>query len=318
MRSLEKHIESRPSSAGFTLMELLISMVILVIITGVIYAAFSSVITSSEVAREASDQLHQRQFLARRVSANLTQAYQGWRPGAMHRLYSDQESGVLVTKSMDTYPLYWFRGENETGTYGPADKLTFSSSAPLMGHTSLPGFFKMVTLELLRDVPDETETALSLDEESETMYLRATETPVMGFDRSSGSTGNTNQADIGYITRLNKALGVESPSWNLPMRSLNIRYYDGEEWRDTWDSLKEERLPWMVEFVFEFPSDRPPEDAFSLNDNAKQLNSFRLLVPLASGMGVHNKTPEYGRPQGSVGTVQAQNSAGIGQSQGSR
>lgn len=282
-------------------MELLIAMVILVIITGVVYAAFSAVITSSETVRGASEQLHQRRFLVRQLKPNLTQAYQGWKPGAMHRLYSNQEAGLFVTESMDSYPLYWFRGENDTGTYGPADKLTFASTAPLMGHTSLPGHFKMVTLELVQEAPEETDTSLSIDDESDTMFLRVTESPIMGYDES-GSTSRTNVADLRYLTRLNEALDAESPVWTLPMRSMEIRYYNGEEWQDTWDSLEEERLPWMVELVFEFPSIGEDDDTFSLDNESKRLNSFRMLVPLAGGLGVHNKTPEYGRPPGSVGT----------------
>lgn len=274
----------RRARRGFTLIELMIAITILTVITGIVYASFSTVITATETADEASQQLYTQSFLTRHLTDNITQAYAGWQAGAVYRPYSDQ--GTQITQVMPQQ-IYSFIGVDS----GTDDTLTFSTSSPLSGATGLPGFFKQVTYELVdasdADLP---EFSTSRGDAIEGPVLQVTEVPVMSYGDSLGG-----QIRADFHTQLKQRaerLEITTPVWVFPVDGMDIKYFDGEEWQDSWDMGIDERLPWAIDVTFIWR----PWDEEAHSEDVEE-DSFRMVLTIPGGAGIRNATPAYGRPE---------------------
>jgi prepilin-type N-terminal cleavage/methylation domain-containing protein len=88
------------SRRGFTLLEVLVAMSILIIIVAVVYASFASVTDTISVARVRTEEMRLRQFLERSIRTNLTSVY-------VDRAYEQQ--------------VFQFVGINDQNTTGPCN-----------------------------------------------------------------------------------------------------------------------------------------------------------------------------------------------------
>lgn len=268
---------------GFTLIELMIAISILTVITAIVYASFSTVITATDTADEASEQLYTQSFLTRHLTENVTQAYPGWQAGAVYRPYSDQ--GNPVTQVMPEQ-IYTFLGKDN----GTEDTLSFSTTTPLSGSTGLPGFLKQVTYELVDasdvDLPDFASTR---GERFDGLVLQVTEVPLMSY---GDSLGGQLLSDFHLKLKENaERLEITTPVWVFPVDGMDITYYDGEEWVEAWDSSQEERLPWAIDIEFIW---RPWDEVESPDAEEE---SFHMVLTVPGGAGIRNATPAYGRPE---------------------
>jgi len=279
--------------AGFTLIEILVAMTILTIIVAVVYASFSSVVFSVEDAQAESERVRSRQFLMRSLTANLAQATEGWSPGAAFRTGTAPAGEGSDTPEIDQgITRYPFLGTSEEGLNGPVDSMSFTTSAPLMG-TSLPGQLKVCTYTL-----EEKETGEERSiEERRTTVLTITETPVV-------QTGAGLLAGFSSAERLRESaetaaqdFGLEPRTWEIPVHAWDLAFYDGDDWREDWDSQAEGRLPWMVRARIRFT---PPDDgefATELQlDPETDPDVLELLFTIPAGAGVYDAPPDYVRP----------------------
>ncbi len=214
MRARGKH------NAGFTLIEIMVAMTILVILVGGVYVCFASVADTADIARTASEELRVKQF----IWNNLR----------------DQLSSV----SSKTDGEYAFVGEDESGSFGAVDTLRFVTSLPMAGAKSLPGIAKVV--EYYIDDPSYEGAAASgfrtfddvEEEEQEGVTLFITERPLVLLAGEGGDFFEEEEPEEGENV------------WEreVPIQSFNVQYYDGEseEWVDEWNSDETGLLPWAV------------------------------------------------------------------------
>jgi prepilin-type N-terminal cleavage/methylation domain-containing protein len=244
--------------AGFTLMELLLSVTILVIITSIVYATFATVINSVEAARSVVSETRLRQHMIRCFETNVATVY-------VEQSFTDET--------------YRFLGYSGDGSEGPRDALRFVSTAPVIGGISLPGDLKEVRLEV-EDAPRDGESltweTIGGDMDNP-LVLRVTETPLIGaaIEGVDEATGHFAAPD-----------GFEGPDWSVPIRTLSIRYFDGRDWLEEWDSHDQGRVPWAVEFKVNFAKPKEQLDAekgkFNVNDDP----DLMLVVTIPRGIGV--------------------------------
>ncbi|MCP4639546.1 MAG: prepilin-type N-terminal cleavage/methylation domain-containing protein [bacterium] len=242
--------------AGFTLMEVLLATFILALIVGMVYASFSGVTTTMAASRVSSEELRLRQFLARSLQDNLTT--------------------VFADKAFEM-DVYRFVGLDDDDSDGAKDSLRFVATAPLIGGMSLPGDLKEVRYDLTGD--EDSEMSLDMDDEEEDRgrELMATETPLLG-----GNVQELDEEDGGFVADPN----YESPSWTVPIRSLDFEYYDGSEWVKEWDSQVVGRMPWCVHVRINLAKteeqlEREEDEGFDPHDDP----DFEMIVPLPAGLG---------------------------------
>lgn len=284
------HVARREVPSGFTLIELLVAISLLVIVTGIVYSSFFSVVTATETARVAAEQLRLRQFLTRSFSQNLSQTFGDWRPGAiMRELPGDvdpavrNQDGNVEMEGDETLARYWLEGIDDQGAYGPADSITFATTAPLIGGTALPGVLKQVTYEVVRKTNEDGDF-MDLDKDVRSVTLEATETPI--FEAADFEEGD----DAGDFEAKDDLLGdvtYESPGWSVPVRTMDIRYFDGEDWVDDWDSVEMGRLPWSIHIRINFA--RPPAQVkaeASQSLNYEDDPDYELVISLPGGAGL--------------------------------
>ena len=113
---------------GFTLIEILIAITLLVVIMTIIYACFLTVTESVSMGRITLEELRLRQFLVRSFTSNFATAFADL----------DYQNTQFL-----------FEGINNDGIDGPEDSVTFCSTAPLVGGMSLPGDLKLVQYEVI-------------------------------------------------------------------------------------------------------------------------------------------------------------------------
>ena len=252
---------STNSKAGFTLIEVLLAIAILAIVVSMVYTSFSSVTTTMGVSRVNSEELRLRQFLQRSFQTNFAS------------VYADQGLGL---------PGYQFIGINEDSPDGPVDSIRFASSASMMGGLALPGDLKEVRYEVLGvegRIGD-----FNLQEESDEgtgPQLRATETP-LGVANLMAAAGEVDdpQRDV------ENDLGFDAPTWTVPIRTFDVRYFDGGDWVDEWDSELVGRVPWSVHVKINFARtedqiEREQDDNIDIEEDP----DFEMVISLPAGMG---------------------------------
>ncbi len=247
---------------GFTLLELLVAVVILSVVVAVVYASFASVLNSVDAARVGAEEMRLREFLIKSFSTNLSTVYVD--------PYMEQE-------------VFQFIGEDERGPHGPADTLRFCSTAPLLGGMALPGDIKEVIYSVTDEKPED-ELNLGLDEgensagdEYRGRMLVSTEVPLLGAN-VQGLEGDTGffEPDSDYV----------APSWSVPIRTFDVKYYDGEEWVDDWNSVEMGLLPWCVQIQINFartPDQLEAERAAGVDPEEDP--DLTLVLPIPVGLG---------------------------------
>lgn len=256
---------------GFTLLEVLIAIAILVVIMAIVYASFSSVTHTVEAARVSTEEMRLRQFLERSFRTNL--------------------SAVYVDRSVEQ-EVFNFVGIDDESKDGPNDSLRFVSINALMGGAGLPGDFKEVRYETIGGDESDLGAALSQDleealergEDLRQRKLQALETPVLA------SNVEELDSETGYLAPNQDKTGdeavYESPSWSVPIRTVDFSYYDGTEWVNEWDAQVLGMLPWCVRIRINFARteeqlEQEREERFDVNDDP----DFELVVPLPIGIG---------------------------------
>ena len=203
---------------GFTLLEVLVAMSILIVIVAVVYASFASVTDTISVARVRTEEMRLRQFLERSIRTNLTS------------VYSDRSFEQQV---------FQFVGTNDENTVGPRDTLRFVSTNALMGGLALPGDFKEVRYEIYGGEEGRLQIGAdkkkqqefqNADAEPDQAKLEAMETPLLASNAQAvdAETGNI---DLTQTDTKNQDMPVfEAPSWSVPVRTVDFTYYDGTDW----------------------------------------------------------------------------------------
>ncbi|MDP7639267.1 MAG: hypothetical protein QGG73_06065, partial [Candidatus Hydrogenedentes bacterium] len=125
------------------------------------------------------------------------------------------------------------------------------------------------------------------DAEPPRLTLEMTETPTM--EAPGEMDEMIGPRDIGKrdAEDLVDDVGFEAPGWSVPIRTLDMQYFDGEEWIDEWDSFAEGRLPWSIHFRINFA--RPEEEIESLRNEGIDFEKdpdFQLIVTVPAGMGI--------------------------------
>lgn len=212
---------------GFTLLELLVSILVLTVLTAIVYSSFRSVADTTAMARQGAEDLRFRQFLWRNIQTNL------------NSIYIDP---ACVS------PEYQFLGTDEQGAFGPADAVRFCTALPMDGPDSLPGVLKVVTYQVVDQYEAaEGEVALgSVDDgaaegESDEMLLEILEEPLV-LETEDFAANDFEDLDEIQFER------------HIPIATFDVQYYDGiaDEWLDEWDSTLEQRLPWAVRVKINF------------------------------------------------------------------
>ncbi|MBI2425427.1 MAG: prepilin-type N-terminal cleavage/methylation domain-containing protein [Candidatus Hydrogenedentes bacterium] len=272
-----------PFRGGFTLVELLVSITILVLIVSVVSGAFLSVTSTMDLARTGAERLRYRQLLYRIVTENLS------------AVYAD-----AATQRSD----FQFLGEDESGAFGDADRLSFCTSMSMPGARALPGILRKVTFEVVNEreaaaLGDTGSGALAVDaaayeENAEALQgqtLVITMSPLNTtesfLDKDSGaSKSNADRAsedvpaDRVYIRK-------------IPVRSVNFTYCRGEdledEWDDTWDSNEEGRMPWAVKVSVNFArTEEEYQEDIASGISFDEEADFEMVVPIPLGAAALN------------------------------
>ena len=304
-----------PLTRGFTLIEVMIAVSLLVIITAIVYGTFSSVATSMETAQTATEELRLRQFLSRYLTQNLSQAYPDWQPGAAMRLSdtqglpgfgngvegrgNNQQAGAQAAFASQTpaqgAPLirHWLEGEDGSGAGGPEDVLSFTSTAPLLGHTALPGMLKQVTLEIVREGGEEGTAFSDAAEEPARSFLQVTETPVMvDPDEIENASLGAPLEDPSKLIEDSEE-NFDAPGWRVPALSLNVQYFDEKEWVDDWDSVELGRLPWAIRVGVNFEKSKDEwSEASAAGIDPVEDPDFLFVLTLPGGEGVIEDVPQ--------------------------
>jgi prepilin-type N-terminal cleavage/methylation domain-containing protein len=303
--------------AGFTLLEVLVAISILVIITSIVYASLSSVVTATEIARVSADEMRMRQFLARGFQLNFS---------------------TIVADPVFRDERYVLIGISEKGSRGAMDSVEFASSAPVIGGASPPGAFKRVYYGAVSNSPgagDEEGApvgAMKL-ESSEQMMLDPTMAEEYGTDffgdgggrpntfgrdssfgagglsgRSSRSFGDRGLSDRSSSKRgsdrtsdsssrrsgkssrkpsLPEGETGQSPGWNVPVDQFDVSFFDGYEWVEDWDSIEFGRMPWAVRIRLNYARSEEEYDADQEAgiDRDKDFDFETVLtIPIGAGL----------------------------------
>lgn len=261
-----RHILRQPR-AGFTMIEVLVAITVLVIMVAIVYASFSSVTDTTLHARDAADELRFRQYVWRSFSENLAAVY---------------------TDAACAQQLYQFLGEDENGPLGPADRLRFVTSLPMPGSTALPGILKVITYEVVEPGESEGESmdGLAIDEAYDDgideMMLQITEAPLVR-EEDDAEVDDDAMEDAQRVRQ-------------VPIASFDVLYYDfeSEEWEDEWDSLDKKRLPWAVHVKVNLArSEDQLEAQFEAGVDPDEEPDLDMQFALPLGSGVTAQWTDY-------------------------
>ncbi len=250
---------------GFTIVELLVAISVLSVVVAIVYESFTSVIDSTELARDQAEQLRFRQFLWRHLTETLASVY--------------SDPACMSTE-------YQFLGADEDGAYGPADTLRFCTSMPMSGPQALPGILKVISYEVTSDYSEDEGATIgkaAIDQTAED----AEERPLMLVIReeplvleSAENDAEPEEVDLPVSVR------------KVPVASMDLQFYDGDtdEWRTEWDSVAEGRLPWAVQVRINFQhSEEELQANYQMGINPQDEPDLNLTIPLPSGVGVKDQ-----------------------------
>ena len=246
------------TGTGFTMLEVLVAVTILAMICTIVFTSFSSVVTTSEIAREAAAQTRFQSYI-----------HESFRED-MASIYSDPSCMQLPS------PLL---GPDGNGGGGAADTLEFCTSLPMPGARALPGVLRRVRYEVVPESGAEGSAVgtMSIDNtDGGRMLLEISESPLL-------LDGGDDE-----IAMDESAMEEEARVRTVPVQSMNIRYYDieAEDWVDEWDSIELRRMPWAIEVSINVA--RSKEELQSLYGQGVDLNEepdLRMTFPVPLGAG---------------------------------
>jgi len=268
------NVERRTSNAsltraGFTLLEILIAISVLVVITGIVYESLEAVTNATETAREQDTELRVRDFLLRNFSSSISTIYVD--PGFLNGQCQ------LIGKK---------------GTSG-IDSLEFCSSAPVMGGASEPGLLKRVQYGEAEDASDAKQGSLAPDsgegdfpmfEAKERLIREPMETMILA---SSGALERQLRS-VMSSEDLIEAPDQITPVWTLPVSAVSFLYFDGQDWVEEWDSTSMMRMPWCIRIRVNFvPSPDEDSNSGSRTLTPEDEGGFQMYVPVPIATGVH-------------------------------
>ncbi len=266
--------------SGFTLIELLVAISLLAVVMAIVYASFSSVVNSTDTVRSGMDELRLRQFLTRNFTRNFAAACSAYSvPVAAE--YAEEQ--------------FMFIGIDDEDAEGPMDAVEFVSTAPLMGGMALPGDLKEVRYEVVAE--EHAGMGIDMDgdedENAPMRFIESVETPLLAgnLDMASGDSDSNTTSAVKPATET--ANMVETPTWSVPVRTMDLWYFDGEEWVSEWDSTLEGRLPWYVQIRINFArTESQLEEEQEEGINTDEDPDFELIVPIPAGIGSVKKTDD--------------------------
>jgi len=241
---------------GFTLLELLVATTVMMVAVGIVYSTFASVTETMAATRDSADRMMQEMALHRNLSDNL---------------------GAVYADAIGIREEFELLGTDESGQYGPSDKLRFCTSLPMPGGYALPGVMKVVEYRVVSpsDI-DAAATGYPGDDPSRPgMALEITESPLAHEEGVQGAVSGSDQ-----LPKVQRA---------IPIASFDVQYYDGlsQEWKKDWDSLSEQRLPWAVWVRVNFPRSEEERAAVSSSGaNLADTADVDVMMPIATGAGV--------------------------------
>ena len=239
----------RRTLSGFTLVELMVAITLLVVVFGIVSASFIAVSDTEAVAREAAEAMRYRNHL--------------------RRLFTDQIAAVSPN------PDYGFIGLNDESAYGPADSLEFVCLAEASGATALPGVTKHVHCQVVDAA--EIEGYPVPDEDQEEAVLEVSEEYMV---QSASFMGEEVEIETDETTAVAR---------HYPIHTFDVSYYDAqaEEWVEEWDSTAIGYLPWAIDIKINFSRTRQQldEEYFAGIDPAENPD-LEIIVPLPAGAGV--------------------------------
>lgn len=244
--------------AGYTLIEMMVAITILVIVVTVVFISMSSIVNTTEATRAMQAELRQRQFLQENLFAHFQSVY--------------ADAACIEDE-------YQFFGESDESAYGPADTVSFCTSLPMSGAASLPGVLKVVTYQV-QDMESGWggwEDLVPPEEIREGVMLTITEQPLIAaLGEDSFGESMDYAGEESFATR------------EVPLRSFDVQYYDGEaeEWVEEWDSMEQARLPWAVWIRADFQrSELEMEADLDRGIRFGETADLDLTIALPMGMG---------------------------------
>jgi len=257
----QKRCEARKrSTAGFTVMELLVTILVLAIMVAIVHQGFTMVAFSTDIARENAEALRFRQFLWRNLTENLSAVYAD--PACLQ-------------------PEYQFVGESKDGPFGPADSLRFCTSLPMSGAHALPGILRVVSYEVVEpgaaegDAMGRLAIDVPVDQDAPLIHLVIREEPLV-----LESTDTEAKVDALLDS------GIER---RIPISSMNVLYYDGrnDEWVEDWDSTAEGVMPWAVRVQINFArsqDERLEELRAGISAEDEADLDISIAIPIGAGV----------------------------------
>jgi prepilin-type N-terminal cleavage/methylation domain-containing protein len=258
---------------GFTLIEVLFAISLVVVVVGIVYETFASITDATAEARRQSEELRIREFLTRSFSESFSTVYTD--VGYYNENYSFVASGGAGSSS--------------------SEEVEFCSSAPLMGGVAPPGFFKRVHYSVSSQGSSMTLGKGGSDLNGlahSTLVFEATETLVAmaaAHPEESSFTKSRKEEDM------EDAFGLDSdsPAWNAPISGIDFSFYDGDNWVEEWDSYDTQRMPWCVRIRVNFARTEEETDAGDDGGDLADNPDFEMFIPISMGMGVWTTAEEW-------------------------
>jgi len=275
-------------SAGFTLVEILLAMGLLVVVLAGVYAGLETFRRVTTMGRDAATE----QQLARAIRARLLTDLRSVRfaePRAVAEDEDETSADDASASSMDDEGV-------STTTTTPADDAATATELEAVPQVGLIGDPESLTLYVelpARPIDDGVLNGSGprmSDLRTVTWFLAgrggAVSTALAadagtGLARSEGDTSAIAAAEaLGNLPDLIGAARVLAPE----VTGLRFRYYDGADWLDVWDSSLEGALPRAVEATLEIDLDGPP-NPYALgeqtDDRAPTVTRVLVCPPLS-------------------------------------
>ncbi len=305
--------------SGFTLLEILVAAAIFATVMAMVYGIFSGIEGGIAKAQEHEERIRMTDFLLRELSHNLASVYVYQNAGMM------EAAGNVA-----------FLGEDRQENGFDADSLGFVSLAPPLGGGVAPGGPKRVMISL--DIPPEQAFGDMMfgDEERQPTYLNLREEQLLSsglvtdeqreltggeesdefdelFDETRrGIKWTEDQDESGMGSEIIDSTSVfdTEPVWSVEVRSFNLRYFDGTDWVDGWDSSQMQAgqtvqtglvplLPWAVRVEIDFPSDDDEEYSYADElSRDEDDHDFITVLTLPVGYGLWPDEAQLFAPQG--------------------
>lgn len=196
---------------GFTLVEIMVAFSILAFLAVMIYGVVNATV-------QAHDQ----------IEAILQETAPP--PAVLNIIRQDIESAFIPDAEIS-----YFKGVNQTGLFGPADRLDFVSTTMAYGRA---------------------------EEDAEDQFHAINE---VGYQLKQ----NPNSSDFMVLYRREAYFVDDEPTEGGTLvelydrvKSFSLQYWDGEKWRSEWDSLEEDgALPLAVMVELKIEPETPDPDA---------------------------------------------------------